>query len=270
MKMEGTRYRRLRRTCVAIRAEPDTADHRPSFRGMSATDSENAQNSGRIPVGISGRDGSEYASKRHCNGGEPHSTMRPMMAYIIRIKTLVILQVFLLVTTIHASIPSGWEKIAQEILSEFLSCTEPIDDKSPCSIFASKAIQKLYKIDDFVLPGLPGESLRANEIAGYVQSHPEKWTFIGTADQQSALDEAQVHANGNLATIAIMVGNPTGHVAIILPGTQQPSGFWNGLLTPNSASFFLNKPKQSYVGKPLSFAFKLVEIKDVKLYGRNS
>ena len=59
--MEGARYRRLRRTCVAILAEPDTAGRRPSFRGMSATDSENAQNSGRIPIGISGRDGSEYA-----------------------------------------------------------------------------------------------------------------------------------------------------------------------------------------------------------------
>jgi len=60
--MEGTRYRRLRRTCVAIRAESDTADRRPSFRGMSATDSENAQNSGRIPVGISGRVPSEWVA----------------------------------------------------------------------------------------------------------------------------------------------------------------------------------------------------------------
>ena len=55
IKMEGARYRRLRRTCVAIRAESDTAGRRPSFRGKSATDSENAQNSGRVPVGISGR-----------------------------------------------------------------------------------------------------------------------------------------------------------------------------------------------------------------------
>jgi hypothetical protein len=53
--MEGTRYRRLRRTCVAIRAESATAGRRPSFRGMSATDSETAPKSGRIPVGISGR-----------------------------------------------------------------------------------------------------------------------------------------------------------------------------------------------------------------------
>jgi len=60
--MEGTRYRRLRRTCVAIRAESATAGRRPSFRGMSATDSENAQNSGRIPVGISGRVPSEWVA----------------------------------------------------------------------------------------------------------------------------------------------------------------------------------------------------------------
>ena len=60
--MEGARYRRLRRTCVAILAEPDTAGRRPSFRGMSATDSENAQNSGRIPIGISGRVPSEWVA----------------------------------------------------------------------------------------------------------------------------------------------------------------------------------------------------------------
>lgn len=62
LSMEGARYRRLRRTCVAIRAEPDTADRRPSFRGMSATDSEGAQTSGRIPVGISGRVPSEWVA----------------------------------------------------------------------------------------------------------------------------------------------------------------------------------------------------------------
>jgi hypothetical protein len=62
MKMEGTRYRRLRRTCVAIRAEPDTVGRRPSFRGMSATDSEHAPKSGRIPVGISGRVPSEWVA----------------------------------------------------------------------------------------------------------------------------------------------------------------------------------------------------------------
>ena len=65
-KLEGTRYLRLRRTCAAIGSERGTAGEvpRPGFRGMSATDSEQIRNSGRIPLGISGRLGAEYASRR--------------------------------------------------------------------------------------------------------------------------------------------------------------------------------------------------------------
>ena len=39
---EALMVRRLRRTCVAMRAKPDIANRCPSFRGMSDSDSEGA------------------------------------------------------------------------------------------------------------------------------------------------------------------------------------------------------------------------------------
>ena len=159
-----------------------------------------------------------------------------------------------------------WTKDVEAMLTALLACKEPVDDISPCNRFAAQALKRVYGITDFDRPGKPGEFLSANEIATFVALNSDRWTSLGMATDQSALDEAQGNANLKKAVIAIAEGAPNGHVALVLPGNQTPSVTWH-LKVPNSASFFLKKPKQSYVSKPLSFAFQTPA--GVKIYGRN-
>src|SRR5207253_10712805 len=93
----------------------------------------------------------------------------------------------------------------------------------------------------------------------------KQWIPLGQASDQKALDEAAAAANSGKAVIAIKPGEGHGHVAIILPGpaTQSPSC---KLTVPNSASFFLGKPAQSYVGDSPSKAFAAPD--GVKLFSR--
>jgi hypothetical protein len=159
-----------------------------------------------------------------------------------------------------------WKKDVEKMLTEFMSCSSPIDDISPCNVFLVRALNRVYGVRDFEKPGAPGGAMTANEIANFVESSTDKWTLLGKAGDQKTLNQAQGYTNLKKAVIAVLRGNPHGHVALIIPGEQTFSGNWQ-LNVPNSASFFLNKPEKSYVGKGLSFAFSSPA--DVKIYGRN-
>lgn len=159
-----------------------------------------------------------------------------------------------------------WKKDVESMLYEFMQCKEVIDDISPCNHFLGKALKRIYSIDDFERPNQPSQFLTANEVATYVTTS-DKWTLLGPASSQEVLNEAQGYANVKKAVIAVLPAQPYGHVAIVLPGNLEESQQWGGLKVPNSASFFLNRPQKSYIGKKLSFAFSTPD--GVKIYGRN-
>lgn len=177
---------------------------------------------------------------------------------------LIILLIFSLTTEAKAQ-NFEWQDDVEKMLSEFLSCGGLTPPNKPCNTFLRQALKSVYKINDF--DNGSGEYISANDIAAYVLIHTDIWTLLGDASSQKVLDDAQGYAKFGKAVIAVQP-NPSGHghVALILPGSQQYSGNWN-LKCPNSASFFLNKPNNSYAFKPLSYAFTTTE--NVKIYGRN-
>lgn len=164
--------------------------------------------------------------------------------------------------------PPEWQADVTRMLSQFLSCQTPIDDRSPCNFFLGRALKRVYGITDFDIPGVPDSFLSANAIADKVAAPDSNWTLLGTANVQDALDQAQGYANLKKPVIAAYKSSGHGHVCLILPGTMQLSSTWKTLV-PNSASFSLDDPSHAYVGGLLSRAFGPDKRPQVKLYGRN-
>lgn len=160
-----------------------------------------------------------------------------------------------------------WKKELENMLYEFMSCGGPTAPNTPCNEFVAKSLKKVYRIDDFDKPG--GKYMVANEMADYVKVYTDKWTLLGTGSSQKALDDAQGYANLGKAVIAVYRNiSSNGHIVLILPGVTSASGSWQ-LNTPNSASFFLDKPSAAYISKPLANAFGAEKKNNVYLYGRN-
>lgn len=158
---------------------------------------------------------------------------------------------------------TNWTSELETELREFTSC----DDDMDCSEFSGKALQTVYKLKDFYRPQQK-RFMHVGEIIAFV-SDSKSWTMLGHAYQQDVLNQAQEHANGKKAVIAVYPGaNGAGHVALILPGELQASGSW-GLSVPNSASFLMVDPGKSYIGKGLSYAFTKHHLKDVVIFARN-
>jgi hypothetical protein len=151
------------------------------------------------------------------------------------------------------------------MLSEFLACQTPIDDRSPCNYFLARAAKRVYGVDDFLKS--TDTPMSANEIAFFVASD-SKWTSLGKCDFQYNLDQAQGYANLKKPVIAVYSSQPHGHVALVLPGSSATSKTWQ-LKVPNSASFPLDNPGNAYVGGPLSKAFAADKKEAVALFGRN-
>jgi len=147
-----------------------------------------------------------------------------------------------------------------------MQCTEsaPEADQSPCNWFVGKALQEVWKLDDF--KSSPGY-LTANEISTYLLTHCPPWKSLGTAADQSVLKNSQQAANDSMPVVAVRPDTPNGHVALIIPGKLEHSTTWN-LEVPNSASFIWKKPADSYVGRRLSEAFRNDYKPDVKIYTR--
>ncbi len=80
------------------------------------------------------------------------------------------------------------------------------------------------------------------------------------ANVQSVLNDAAAGAADAQPVIAIITGDPHGHVALVLPGQPAPSTTWKStagvpLKAPNSAAFSLNNINKAYVSCRLSAAF---------------
>jgi hypothetical protein len=161
-----------------------------------------------------------------------------------------------------------WQKHVEWLLNEFKVCksSDPANDSSPCNRFAGQALEKVYGVSDFK----NGSGyLSANGIVAYLVVNSPPWKEVGRASSQEALGIAQKNANEGSPVVAVRPGpgKTSGHVALVIPGKSTWSASWN-LSVPNSASFFHNDPKRSYVGKGLSHAFKAAVNADVKIYVR--
>ena len=180
-------------------------------------------------------------------------------------KLTIILPIFVFASIMCGaqSLNSHWTSDLETELKEFTSC----DDDMDCAEFSGKALQTVYKLNDFYQPQ-EKRFMQVAEIIAFLQDS-KSWTMLGHAYQQDVLNQAQQHANSKKAVIAVYPGaNGAGHVALILPGELQPSGSW-GLSVPNSASFLTIDPAKSYVGKGLSYAFTKHHLKDVVIFARS-
>lgn len=158
------------------------------------------------------------------------------------------------------------EKSVRNRLISLMRCPLDVDrrtsnqiDAVACNWFVAHAVDELYGVKDFT-PQTNGRWLTANEIASFVRTHPEKWTKLGMANVQSVLDDAARGAANDQPVVAVLEGNPHGHVALILPGAPKASSTWrdaNGVVlrAPNSAAFSLNNVARAYVSCRLSAAF---------------
>jgi hypothetical protein len=182
----------------------------------------------------------------------------------MRLRLVTLFVSTLLIEASAQTLFNDWQKRLERRLGEFQSCGEKMDDNSPCNRFVGAAFAEVYGINDFVDPTPKGQFLSANLIDTYVVVS-KQWVSLGTADDQQALNEAAAAANNKRAVIAIKPGEEHGHVAIVLPGPQTDSPSWK-LKVPNSACFFLGKPRQSYVADKLSKAFATPT--GVKLFAR--
>lgn len=154
-----------------------------------------------------------------------------------------------------ANVPSeDTKKLAIGKLSEFLACSEddPINDQSPCNTFASKGLEAIYGVTDF--KGTSNTHLSANQIYDKVAA-AGNWKLIGSVLNDNNALCAQAAANSALPVIAVMKGTRHGHIALVIPGEPSKAPSWGNKLAPNSASFFYEKPKNTYVNGPLSKAY---------------
>jgi hypothetical protein len=184
--------------------------------------------------------------------------------------TLAILLLVTVSTTLTSSAQSinpNWKNDVAKLMDQFLNCSGATSDNHKCSAFISESMAKVYKLNS-LYSEKSKRYLLMSEMSGLF-TQPAQWTALGHAYEQKALTEAQERANANKAVVAVYT-TPEGirHIALILPGELQFSGSW-GFQVPNSASFVLNDPPKSYVGKGLSYAFARNMIKDVTLYAKN-
>ena len=163
---------------------------------------------------------------------------------------------------------NNWKQDLNNSLQQFKSCENTSENGiNTCNKFIGGMLKTVYKVNDFYSQ-TSGRYMRVSEIAAFLEEN-KRWKLLGHAYEQDALDQAQSHANTKKPAIAVYLDEENiGHVSLILPGELKPSGSW-GFNVPNSASFFINQPENSYIGKGLSYAFKRNMIKEVLLYARN-
>jgi hypothetical protein len=149
------------------------------------------------------------------------------------------------------------EQQASDQLFPLMKCDSAVDDRSPCNIFVGHALETLFGNTDFKT-GDDAYMLANDIVNGLENPGNAGWTKLGEATDQGVLDAAQEKANAGLPVVAARAGvdGRPGHVALIIPGTAQAYDFdgfmWNGLVAPNTASFFLDKPERGFIGCPLS------------------
>lgn len=159
------------------------------------------------------------------------------------------------------------QKLAIYKLNGLLKCdpTDPVNDQSPCNTFASRGLEAIYQVTDFKTGS--SSHMSANQIWQSVSKAGSSWVALGSLLDQDANLCAQSAANMGIPVIAVMHGNPHGHIALVIPGEPRGSSSW-GINAANSASFFYMKPESAYVSKPLSNAFGRQNAQGARFYYR--
>jgi hypothetical protein len=110
--------------------------------------------------------------------------------------------------------------------------------------------------------------LDANAISAKLSNGSSGWSKLGPVLSDENGRRAAELANAGKIVVAVMP-NPSGHghIALVLPGAATKVSSW-GVLAPNSAAFKFEAPnsKSSYVGKPLSYAFRKSEAEKTIYY----
>ncbi|MDN5199751.1 hypothetical protein QQ008_00215 [Fulvivirgaceae bacterium BMA10] len=166
------------------------------------------------------------------------------------------------------SLNKNWKTELEQALTDYKKCkNETGDNPQKCSNVTGEVLKIVYNLNDFY-SSQRSRYMVAKEIAEFLEDNTE-WQLLGHAYEQDALEKAQELANTKRAVVAVLPDKgDAGHVSVILPGELASSGTW-GFKVPNSTSFFVHDPQNSYVGKALSYAFTRNMIKDVLLFARS-
>jgi hypothetical protein len=185
----------------------------------------------------------------------------------IGVKIFAALPILILVISAQAqSINNNWKQELNKSLEQFLQCGSATASKSECSTYSAKALNVVYRINDFYSQK-SGRYMTINEISEFLKNS-DRWISLGKPYDQKILETAQVYANTKKAVVAVYQNaQGIGHIVLITPGQLQLSGSW-GMKVPNGASFLTTEPHKSFIDKALSFAFAKNMMKDVTIYGR--
>ncbi len=144
-------------------------------------------------------------------------------------------------------------KVAIEtLLEEFEACKEASEDRNSCKHFTAEAICKYNGISDFELED--GSYTHYDELLDEIVTSPH-WSFLGDANNQETLDNAQDLANRGYPVVCIDTKGSSHFIVLIIEGEMEKSSKWD-LNCPNSAAFFPRSRPESYINKTLNYAFK--------------
>ena len=132
-----------------------------------------------------------------------------------------------------------------------------------CRYFAAEAFKQLFGIDDFCAGT---GCMTAPEIESEIRNNPEKWTVLGTADDQVAFDKARELAGQGQAVVAGQNVEDRSQVAIIMPGEPVPSGKCAMDREPIGTSARTDAPDRSIYGEGINWVFS--DPTKVTLYAR--
>jgi len=141
----------------------------------------------------------------------------------------------------------------EQLLEEFIACKEAnSDERRACKHYTSEAICKYNGIDDF--QNSDGTYLEYHDLFVAITDSPH-WSFLGAADDQDVLDNAQGLANRGFPVVCVDANDKHKFAVLIIEGELSNSKKW-GLKCPNSAAFFPSKRPEPYINKTLNYAFK--------------
>jgi hypothetical protein len=168
----------------------------------------------------------------------------------------------LLLVPSFPALADPWAQNEAWLKGAIADCRAAGRDRTACRHFTGEALKRLFGIGDFCGPS---RCLKAVEIEWELRNTPDKWSPIGTAADQAALDKARELAARGKAVLAVQNERDRGQVAILMPGRPVPSGRWK-LDVPIAVAARVDRPGLSVYGKGLNWVFD--EASQVKLFAQ--
>lgn len=121
-----------------------------------------------------------------------------------------------------------------------------------CRYFAAEALRTLFGIEEFCTAE---RCMTAPEIESELRDNPEEWNALGSASDQSVLDNAAELAAQGHAVVAGQNVEGRSQVAIIMPGKPVPSGKWAMARVPLGACARTDAPNRSIYAEGINWVF---------------